>query len=418
LRITIIAPGSRGDVQPFVALGKKLVKSGHSVRLVSTKNHEALVKSNEVDFWSIEISTEDIIRSEKMSAVLESGKLLSSMAKMGKELKKNAALLTKRALEACMDANLIVSGVSGLFTGHSVAEKLNIPFLQAYNVPFTPTRAFPGALFPNFPRILGGNRVGHTLTRQILWQAYRPTDKIARKRVLGLSTYPIIGPYKSAKLDKAPILYGFSPSVIPKPKDWGSNINVTGFWFLDSPEDLEPSDELQSFIEEGPPPIYVGFGSMSNRKPEETANMVLRALKITDQRGIIYSGWGGLQKSVVASNVLTVDSAPHTWLFPRCSAVIHHGGAGTTAAGLRGGVPSIVVPFHGDQPFWGKIVNTLGVGPKPIPRKKLSADILAQKIKDTQSNQEMRQRAVELGAQICKEDGVANAIRIIKTLGE
>ena len=416
MRITIVAPGSRGDVQPYVALGRRLVEAGYETRLISTKNHEVLVKSNGVDFWSIEVSTEDMIRSEKMREVLESGKLLASMTKMGNELKKNAELVTKRTLEACMDANLVIAGVSGLFIGHSVAEKLNIPFLQAYNLPFTPTKAFPGVLFPNFPAIPGGNRIAHALTRQMVWQAYRPTDKIVRKKILGLPTYPIMGPYKSAALDKAPILYGLSPSVIPPPKDWGSNIHITGFWFLNSPADLEPSNELQRFVESGDPPIYVGFGSMSNRKPEETANMVLLALKMTGQRAIMYSGLGSLEKSAVPSNVLMVNSAPHTWLFPRCSAVIHHGGAGTTAAGLRGGTPSIVVPFHGDQPFWGQLVTKLGVGPRPIPRNKLTADLLAQAIKDTQSSPGMRERAARLGTLIQKEDGLTNAIQIIKNL--
>jgi sterol 3beta-glucosyltransferase len=385
MQITIVSPGSRGDVQPYVALGRRLIEAGNAVKLVSTKNHEELVIANGVDFWSIEKSTEDMIRSEKMRKVLESGKLLASLAKMGKELKKNAELVAKRTLEACVDANLVIAGVSGLFIAHSIAEKLSIPFLT------------------------------HFLTRQLFWQAYRPTDKIIRKEILGLTTYPMMGPFKSAGLDKGEILYGLSPSVIPKPKDWGDNIHLTGFWFLDSTEDLEPTAELENFVESGSPPVYVGFGSMSNRKPEETADIVLQALKMTGQRAIMYSGWGSLQKSNVPSNVLMVDSAPHTWLFPRCSAVIHHGGAGTTAAGLRGGTPSIVVPFHGDQPFWGKLVAELSVGPKPIPHKKLTAKRLTQAIRDAQSA-EIRERARELGAMIQKEDGTANAIEIIKNL--
>lgn len=415
MRITFIAPGSRGDVQPYVALGRRLIEASHSVRLVSTKNHEELVQSNGVDFWGIEKSTEDMVRSEKMRKVLESGKLLTSIAKMGRELKKNAKLITTRSIEASKDANLIIAGVSGLFIAQSIAEKLNIPFLQAYNVPITPTRAFPGVLFPNFPRILGGNRVTHFLTRQALWQAYRPTDQIVRKEILELPKYPIMGPFKSAGLDTAPILYGLSPSVIPQPKDWEKNIHITGFWFLDSPQDLEPTNELKKFIESGPPPLYIGFGSMSSRKPEETANIILRALKITDQRAIMYSGWGGLQKSTLPNDVLMVNSAPHTWLFPRCSAVIHHGGAGTTAAGLRGGTPSIVVPFHGDQPFWGKLVAKLGVGPKPIPRKKLNANLLVQAIRDAQSA-EMCEKASRLSALIEKEDGITKAIEIIENI--
>jgi sterol 3beta-glucosyltransferase len=416
MRITFVTPGSRGDVQPYVALGRGLIGAGYRVRLVSTENHSNFVASNGIDFWPIETSTEDIIRSEKMRAVMESGKLLISMAKLGGELKRNAELVTRRSLEACKDSSLIVAGIGGLFTGQSIAEKLNIPFVQAHNLPFTPTASFPGVLFPNFAKIPGGYRISHFLTRQLLWQAYRPTDKIAREQVLGLNTYPFMGPYGRKEFAESPIIYGLSSAVIPRPPDWADNIHLTGFWFLDSPDDLEPSEELKDFVDSGPPPVYIGFGSMSSRNPAETANIILEALRSTGERAILYSGWGGIEKSKASENVLSVNSAPHTWLFPRCLAVIHHGGAGTTAAGLRSGSPSIVIPHHADQLFWASLVEKLGVGSKPIPRKKLSAKRLAEAINEVKSNEEIQTNAARLGAQIDKEKGVKNAIDIIKKL--
>ena len=153
---------------------------------------------------------------------------------------------------------------------------------------------------------------------------------------------------------------------------------------------------------------------MSSKKPEETANQVFRALKKTNQRAIVFSGWGGLNKKNLPDSVLMIDSVPHSWLFPRVQAVIHHGGAGTTAAGLSAGKPSIVVPFHGDQPFWGRLIAGLGVGPKPIPRKKLSTEQLAKAIQEVVTNQEMRERAANLGSKIRAEDGIARAIEIIR----
>nr|MDO8109568.1 glycosyltransferase [Candidatus Sigynarchaeota archaeon] len=416
MKIAIIAPGSRGDVQPYVALGKGLIKAGHLVRLLSTMNHESFVKSNGIEFWPVEVNTEDMIRSEKMRAAMEGGSLIKSFALMGKFMRQGAALLVERGLATCQGMDLVLAGVSGLFVGYSIAQKLEIPFLQAYNIPFTPTNTFPGVLFPKIPSAFGGYSVSHALTRQALWMTYRPTDGVVRKDGLGLPKFPMMGPYKSEALDTKPIIYGLSPSIIPKPADWGNNIHVTGFWFLDSPDDLEPSPELLEFIERGSPPVYIGFGSISNRKPEETTNLIIKALKQTGDRAIMYSGWGGLSKSELPDSVLMLDSVPHTWLFPRVKAVVHHGGAGTTAAGLRGGTPSIVIPFHGDQPFWAQLVSNLGAGPKYIPRSKLTAERLAQAIHAAENDQGMRYRAAELGSKIKSEDGVANAVNVIDQL--
>ena len=372
MRIAIIAPGSQGDVQPYVALGNGLKKAGHTVRLVTNLNYETLVNSYGLEFWPVESNMQEIIENERMREVLEKGSLLASMAQMGKVMKRNALHLTERSLAAGQGMDMVLAGIGGLFIGLPVSEKLGLPFLQAFNVPFTPTRAFPGVFLPRLPNWLGGslNRLSHHLTRQIVWQTFRPADKLVRQQVLGLPASSFWGLFNSDRLRHGPILYGFSPSVISPPPDWGSNIHVTGYWFLDPPDDWDPPPALMEFLQAGPAPVYIGFGSMSNRKPEETTDLVLQALKRTKQRAIIFSGWGGLRQSDLPGSVFMVNSIPHSWLFPRVAAVIHHGGAGTTGAGLRAGVPSIVVPFHGDQPFWGRCIAELGVGPVPIPRSR------------------------------------------------
>ena len=414
MRIAIIAPGSQGDVQPFLALGKGLIKAGNAVRLLTNQNYKNQVEAHGLEFWPIEVNIEDIIRSDVMREALESGKLLTSMARMGKELKKYGALLAERGLNVCRGVDMVMAGISGLFTGHSLAEKLEIPFLQAHNIPFTPTKAFPGTLLPRYPSWLGSYRVSHRITQQIVWQAYRPTDKVVREQVLELPKSPFFGPFKSESLRNGPIIYGISPSIISRPIDWADNIHITGFWLLDPSDDWSPPSILTDFLQAGSIPLYIGFGSMSSKKPEETANQVFRALKKTNQRAIVFSGWGGLNKKNFPDSVLMIDSVPHSWLFPRVQAVIHHGGAGTTAAGLSAGKPSIVVPFHGDQPFWGRLIAGLGVGPKPIPRKKLSTEQLAKAIQEVVTNQEMRERAANLGSKIRAEDGIARAIEIIR----
>jgi sterol 3beta-glucosyltransferase len=272
-------------------------------------------------------------------------------------------------------------------------------------------------LFPPFVAKLGGyaNRLSHQLFRQIMWQGSRSGDQVARQQVLGLPNAPFFGPYNSAASSRYPIVYGFSPAVIPKPADW-RNTHVTGYWFLDELPDWIPPAALLDFLKRGEPPVYIGFGSMGSRDPEATADLVLQAIERTGQRAILQSGWGGLSKMDLPDNVFLVDSVPHSWLFSRVAAVVHHGGAGTTAAGLRAGVPNIVIPFFGDQPFWGRRVAELGVGPAPIPRKQLTVDRLTAAIYQAVHDRAMQKCAADLGAKIQAEDGIGNVVEIVQEI--
>jgi len=211
-----------------------------------------------------------------------------------------------------------------------------------------------------------------------------------------------------------PRLYSYSPLVIPKPADWDAHAHVTGYRFLDHSPDWQPPAALLDFLAAGPPPVYVGFGSLMPAHAERTTALVLEALRRSGQRGLLAQGWGALQQSDLPDDVLMLQAAPHDWLFPRMRAVVHHGGAGTTAAGLRAGVPSIVVPFGADQPFWGGRVHHLGVGPRPIAYKNLTVQRLAEAIHIATSDQALRQRAAALGEQLRSEDGVAQAIKIVE----
>jgi len=185
---------------------------------------------------------------------------------------------------------------------------------------------------------------------------------------------------------------------------------------VDEADGWQPPSALIDFLQSGSPPVYIGFGSMSNRNPEQTADLIIQALMRTKQRAILLSGWSGLHKSNIPDSIFMIDSVPHSWLFPRVAAVVHHGGASTTAAGLRAGVPSIVIPFFGDQPFWGQRIADLGVGAKPIPRQKLTVERLANAIQEVVTNEGIRLRAATLGKQIQTEDGIASAVEIIGQL--
>lgn len=415
MRIVIIAPGSRGDVQPYIALGKGLQDAGHYVRLVSHSNFEALVTSYGLEFWSFGNDVKDAVeKNSEMQKLLEKGNFLLLMAKMAKEAEREALHFAEGGLAAAQGMNVVLAGMGGLFIGTAIAEKLNIPLVQAYVFPFTPTKDFSSVLTPKLPTFL--NRLSHHLARQLMWQAFRSADTRARKEVLNIPLAPFTGPYNSKSTRNMPVLYGFSPSVIPAPSDWNDNTYITGYWFLDEADDWQPPTALLDFLQSGSPPVYIGFGSMSNQNPEQTADLVIQALALANQRAVLLSGWGGLKKDNVPESIFMIDSIPHSWLFPRVSAVIHHGGASTVAAGLRAGVPSIVIPFFGDQPFWGQRIADLGIGTKPIPRKKLTAEKLAHAIREVLTNQEMRQRAEKIGKQIQAENGIKSAVEIFNKL--
>jgi sterol 3beta-glucosyltransferase len=193
---------------------------------------------------------------------------------------------------------------------------------------------------------------------------------------------------------------------------------MNGYWFLDQPNDWQPSVELQAFLDAGDPPVYVGFGSMAGRKPQRLAQIVIEALQAANVRGVIATGWGGLDANDLPETIFKIDQAPHDWLFPRMAAVAHHGGAGTTAAGLRAGRPTVICSFIADQPFWGARVYALGVGPKHIPQKQLTVEKLAAAIREATTNPAMRQRAADLGEQIRAEDGVADTVALIERIAE
>lgn len=417
MQIMIMAMGSRGDVQPYVALGKGLKAAGHSVRLATHENFESLVNSHELEFYPLKGNVQAFLEDTENRKLLENGNFLAINARAAKASQRAAIDWADGGLVAGQGMDLLIAGVGGLFLGVSLAEKLKIPLLQAYIFPFTPTKAFPAVLFPQSISKLGGavNRLSHHIFRQIMWQGARTGDGLARQQVLDLPTAPFWGDYNSVHLQRYPILYGLSPSVIAKPSDW-QNTHITGYWFLDEAPDWSPPLALLEFLQSGSPPMFIGFGSMVSRNPEETADLVLQAISLTGQRAILQSGWSGLSKRDLPDTVFMVDSVPHSWLFPQVAAVVHHGGAGTTAAGLRAGIPTIVIPFFGDQPFWGRRVAELGVGTAPIPRKELTAERLAEAIHKAVSDPAMRQRTADLGAKIQAEDGVANAVAIVQEL--
>jgi len=208
---------------------------------------------------------------------------------------------------------------------------------------------------------------------------------------------------------------GFSRHLIPRPDDWPESATVTGFWFLDRSEEWMPPPPLSKFLSRGEPPVYFGFGSIFGRDPKRVTQMILEAVRRTGVRAILARGWGGLEPSnpTQSESIMFIEAAPHDWLFPQVAAVVHHGGCGTTAAGLLAGKPNIICPFFGDQPFWGRHIERLKVGPSPIPQKNLTAERLCNAIDIAINHSTMRENAVALGSRLRKEKGTANAVAFI-----
>jgi sterol 3beta-glucosyltransferase len=353
------------------------------------------------------------MQSDEWRSVIESSNFLRILGKMQGEMKRQAAHIAEVLPPLLRGHDLIIAGTSSLST-FSIAQTLNIPMLLAYVFPFTPTSAFAAPLVTRLP--FGGtlNRLSFHIMRQMFWQSGKSTDTLTR-RAMGTGKGSFWGPFRAMNAARLPTLYGYSRHVLPRPRDWGEHIHITGYWFLDEPDGWTPPPELVDFLDAGDPPVYIGFGSMMSRNPREAGEIALDALRRSGQRGVIASGWGGLQPTDLPDTVHMISSIPHSWLFPRMAAVVHHGGAGTTAAGLRAGVPSMVVPFMGDQPFWGERVAALGVGTAPIPRKQLTGERLAAAIHTCVTDTAMQARAAELGAKIRAEGGVENAVSLVNS---
>ncbi|NJK46382.1 MAG: glycosyltransferase family 1 protein, partial [Pleurocapsa sp. SU_196_0] len=263
MNIVIFALGSQGDVQPYIALGVGLQRAGHTVRLATHQNYERAVVTHGLEFHAMHGDVQALVESEEMRRLLERGNFLEISRRTTAESQRASVQWAKDGLGACRDAELLVAGVGGLFLALSLAEKLELPLLRAFVFPFTPTSAFPAALFPKSLGRFGGtvNRWSHEALRQIMWQGSRGGDALARQEVLELKPAPFFGPYASKRLNRFPALYGFSPSVIPPPKDW-TEARVTGYWFLDAASDWTPPPRSRR-SERGARRVW--FGSMGSR---------------------------------------------------------------------------------------------------------------------------------------------------------
>lgn len=409
MNITILTYGSRGDVQPFLPLSLGLMAKGHSVKLAAPSRFKNLVEEYGIHFVPLAGNPEDLSR--RLNDVGHNP--FKQMRELMDHAVEIGADVLRQTEEACKDADLIIHTFSHAVGAHTFARENSIPDIHVQTFPmFTPTGDYPNVTLLDL-KWHALNRFTHLVSQKITWWTSKSGFEQVRRRA-GLPKRKLFSPFDNDPHRlRTPILCAWSPSVIPPSSDWKSNVHVTGYFFFDSNSSYQPPIELQNFLDAGAPPVCVSFGSMVNRNAENIDCNVREALKQTNNRGIILSGWGKVNHDS-SNDLLYLDSVPHDWLLPRCKMLIHHGGAGTTSAGFRAGIPNIVVPFTADQPFWGRRVHAVGAGPRPILLKNLSAEKLTRAIAEADGDA-VRKRAQALGQRIRGEGGVSRVVALIES---
>ena len=410
MKILISTLGSRGDTQPYLALAVGLQRAGHRVTLIAPRSFIEWIQSYGVAAYPVRFNPHEV-----MQSLTKTKNPFQAMRAMREVMNTSVMEAMDDCWQAAQDTDFLIQ--TGTGNGAlEIANRRGIPVAFAYLVPMPPTRAFPMFMLPfRFSLGAGYNYFTHTLVQRALWSGMGgPAVNRWRARLNLPAWRSEAEMHTYARSLGVPSLYGYSPNVIPKPSDWDDDHHVTGYWFLDAPPSWQPPAELLHFLESGPPPVYVGFGSMSHQNPERQARLALRALELSGQRGILLTGWGGLTRLSAPPNVFFVDDVPHAWLFPRMGAVVHHGGAGTASAGLRAGVPNIITPFGGDQVAWADLAVKLGVGVQAAAAQRLTAEKLANAIHTAVNDSALRARAAALSEKIRAEDGVARAVEAIE----
>jgi UDP:flavonoid glycosyltransferase YjiC (YdhE family) len=390
MRVAIITIGTRGDIQPYIALGQGLQAAGYEVKVVTFQAFESFVRDSDLDFAAVSGDLASLMTMDWTQSQIESGgKSMGSLGSIAKDAEGLLVQLMTHCLQACQGAEVLVGSVIGGLAGQAVAQKLEVPYCSAYLQPLDRTSSFPNSfsLFSMPPR----------------WLLFGKVLNRARQKALHLPSF--------SRKQHYPTLYGYSPTVLPKPSNWDERITVTGYWFLDQAENWEPPEPLEQFLAYGTPPISIGFGSMAGRSAKKVLPLFLEAASRVGQRTVLLAKPEDVEGLEPSENVFRIESVPHDWLFPRMAAVVHHGGAGTSGAGFRAGVPQIVLPFIADQHFWAQRIAELGVGTKPLKHKKLSVEQALQALRTVVQHHAMRKRARLLGEKVQQEHGVDVAVK-------
>ncbi len=408
--ITILCSGSRGDFQPYIALAQQLKKLGKDVRITGSKSFEGFLRSYGIDVYPIAADIESLNVDPKLLKAAGSADNPLKMLLTFNKMKEYGIYMVNDYYSACEGSELIIYH-PGCTIGYFAAQKFGIPSVLASPFPVHKTKEYLSVvMYGKTKSNVLSKKISYAMLQGMLWMASKDSVKGFWKKRFGKVPDNFSCPFEKHIDKKHPAITSCSNFVFKRPDDWNENIHQSGYWFVEEPCEYTPTDELAAFLNDGEKPVYIGFGSMTAfEKHQGLAEMSVEAITKSGKRGII-CGMG--KPANLSKNIFAIDSIPHSWLFERVSAVCHHGGAGTTAAGFKAGIPSIIVPFSNDQFAWAHRAYDLGVGAKPIPKKELSADKLADAIRFALTDKIIA-NAKALGKKIATENGAIECAEII-----
>ena len=410
-RIALVTIGTQGDVQPYLALAIALQERGYTPVLGATEDFEGLITGLGLEFHSLGPSIQSFLKETRFENAMSSSMLMNGpwMLKQGQQIIDTAA---RAAWRMCQGAEAIIVNMNTSF-GIDIAEALKVPAIMTALQPLNSTSEFPLSMY-YVADDLGPTLNKLSYTAAAMQQAYwnLPRNRL-RRELMGLESREMGGVFTNTDGSPLTTLYAYSSIVSPRPRDWPKTALVTGYWTLRDRTGWEPTPEFEAFLSAGEAPVYIGFGSMPFGA-ERNTRILKEAVAKWGGRAVVARGWGGIDPSDLPETIFPIEKAPHDKLFRYVSAVVHHGGAGTTAAGLQLGRPTFVVPQAIDQPYWGRRVYELGCGPKPIRLRKLTAEALAEALADLSSNEHYRRSAADVAEQLHGEDGCDKAVKVIE----
>jgi sterol 3beta-glucosyltransferase len=402
--------GSRGDVEPFLALGVGLRRAGHSVRLAGPAPFAPLAELHGLEFVPIEGSPDDLTQAFADRAGLSWPRMIVRMIQHVRPL---AAAAFRTVERAAHDADLIVHSFLMTGAGHTLARARGVPDVSAQFFPiFLPTSAFTAVGLPDLPLGALYRRATHALSTAV----FRHGSHLLYQRVRAAAPdLPDLAPwpFRSTDGDATPMLLAYSPHILARPPEWPSWAHVTGYWQLPPHVNWAPPDALVHFLGSGPAPIYFGPGSMRTENLGRLLRTVVTSVRAHGQRIVLGVSPQALDAELEGADLFPAEGIPHHWLFPRMRYILHHGGAGTTGAAARAGVPSTAIPFSADQAFWARQIYRLGVGPAAPPARRLTRNLLDALLQDALADPAYVRRARVLGEKLRREDGVTSAMQVI-----
>lgn len=418
--ITLLTSGTRGDVQPYVALGLGLQAAGLAVRLAAPEAFRSFVARSGLPFAGFAGNPSELLaRPDAQAALNDSGnpiRTLRASLRYAGEARPVYRQMLASAWDACQGSRAMVIGLPTVWGAH-IAKALEIPVAWALLQPFARTRAHPSALLPARVRMgEWANALTHRVVEQAMWLPWRGIINAWRTRTLGLPAAPLLYPYTELYGPKAVAVYGYSPAVSPRPADWPAGHQVTGYWFWDDAHGWQPSAGLEAFLDQDPRALSLSFGTAALRDPAAMLPLVLRAVELSGTRAVVAAPPAWHAALACSARIFPIEAAPHAWLFARVAGAVHHGGAGTTGYSLRAGLPTLVIPHATDQFYWGDRIAALGAGPPLLARHTLTAETLAAALSRLVGDAGMRSRAAAIGAAIRVENGVARAVDALRRL--